>query len=279
MKFGPNLHRPPDDQVPRERLQTRGDDGQWKDSEVRQLTPVTSIDGYRSKAARCGDYRPDDQEPTFEYGTAEPETNPLGIIKCTVRAYKFGPDRQWYPSVGTVYWDEFAPIVEDGKWVNGKFESNGKLVLDKKKANWKRMARTMIAKCAEAQALRKGWPEEMSGLFVQEEVDKAYVDMSATEAADAHERDERLKRTASKDTIPAMFELSEGLVLVPAGKFADRVIEHLKALPDVTACDFWKEQNATGLKTFWAFQPTDAHELKKRMEAIRAEKTQQQQQE
>src|SRR5262249_39790439 len=145
------------------------------------------------------------------------ETNPLGIVKCTVRAYKFGPDKQWYPCIGTVYWDEFAPIVEDGKWEDGKFVGNGKMVLDKKKSNWKRMGRTMIAKCAEAQALRKGWPEEMSGLFVQEEVDKAHIDMTATEAANAHERDERIKRTATKDTIPAVFEMSEGLVLVPAG--------------------------------------------------------------
>src|SRR5579871_5799433 len=129
---------------------SKGDDGRWRETEERQLTPVTSIDGYRSKAARCGDYRPDDQEPTFEYDAAakSPDTNPLGVVKCTVRAYKFGPDRQWYPCVGTVYWDEYAPIVEDGEWRDGKFEGNGKLVIDRKKGNWRKMQRTMIAKCA-----------------------------------------------------------------------------------------------------------------------------------
>jgi phage recombination protein Bet len=251
---------------------TKGNDGQWRDVEERQLAPVTSIDGYRSKAARCGDYRPDDQEPTFEYGEAakSQETNPLGIVKCTVRAFKFGPDKQWYPCVGTVFWDEFAPIIEDGKWEDNKFIGNGKMVLDKKKPNWRRMPRTMIDKCAEAKALRKGWPEEMSGLYVQEEMDKALLDMTATETVETYERDERLKRTASKDTIPAIFEMSEGLQLIPLGKFADRVIEHVKPLDSVAAFDFWKDQNARGLQQFWGYASTDALDLKKKLEQIRA---------
>lgn len=247
------------------------ENGQWVDVDERQLTPVTSIDGYRSKAARCGDYRPDDQEPTFEYDQSEKSeaTNPLGITKCTVRAYKYGPDKQWHPSVGTVFWSEFAPIVEDGEWKDNKFVGNGKMILDKKKANWRRMARTMIAKCAEAQALRKGWPEEMSGLYVQEELDKAYLDMTATEVAEAHERDERLRKTASRNTIPAIFEMSEGLKLIPLGQFADRVIEHVGAFDDVAAFDFWQSQNQPGLRQFWAYASTDALDLKKKLEAIR----------
>ena len=137
---------------------SKSEDGRWSEKEERQLTPVTSIDGYRSKAARCGDYRPDDQEPSFEYSEAakSEETNPLGIVKCSVRAYKFGPDKQWYPCVGTVFWDEYAPIIEDGEWKDGKFVGNGKMILDKKKSNWRRMARAMISKCAEAQRTPQG---------------------------------------------------------------------------------------------------------------------------
>ncbi len=250
---------------------SKDDNGKWHEIEERNLTPVTSIDGYRSKAARCSDYRPDDQEPTFEYSddAKNEDTNPLGIIKCTVRAYRFGPDKQWHPCVGTAYWDEYAPIVEDGEWKDGKFVGNGKLVLDKKKSNWRRMARTMIAKCAEAQSLRKGWPDEMSGLYVQEEVDKAYLDMTATEAADAHERDERLKRVSGKESIPAIFEQSIGLQLVPSGEFADRVLEYIRGFDTVEAFDFWREQNTIALKQFWAYMPTDALELKKSLEETR----------
>jgi phage recombination protein Bet len=249
---------------------TKGEDGKWSEKEERQLTPVTSIDGYRSKAARCGDYRPDDQEPSFEYSEVakSEETNPLGIVKCSVRAYKFGPDKQWYPCVGTVFWDEYAPIVEDGEWKDGKFVGNGKLILDKKKGNWRRMARAMISKCAEAQALRKGWPEEMSGLYVQEEMDKVAIDMTASEAADAHERDERLKRVSGKESIPAIFEMSEGLQLIPTGKFADRVLEHLGSINSAQSVEFWKDLNTIALKQFWAYCPSEAHELKKGIESI-----------
>jgi phage recombination protein Bet len=251
----------------------QGPNGQWGNVEERQLTPVTSIDGYRSKAARCGDYRPDEDEPDFEFNDAakSADTNPIGIVKCTVRAYKFGPDKQWHRCVGTVYWDEFAPIIEDGDWVDGKFVGNGKMILDKKKSNWRRMARTMIEKCAEAKALRKGWPEEMSGLYVQEEMDKSYIDMTASEAADAHERDERLKRVSGKETVPAIFELSEGLQLIPTGKFADRVLEHLQALDTAPTIDFWRDQNTIALKQFWAYAPSEALELKRRMEQRREE--------
>lgn len=256
----------------------KGDDGIWREVESRQLTPVTSIDGYRSKAARCGDYRPDDHEPTFEYSASEKDgdKNPLGIVKCTVRAYKFGPDKQWYPVVGTVYWDEIAPIVEDGKWENGNFIGSGKFIIDKRKPNWRKMQRAMIAKCAEANALRKGWPEEMSGLYVQEEVDKALIDMTATEAAEAYQKEERMKRIAGNDAIPAMFEMTDGLQLIPIGKFADRVIEYIEAMDDAAKVDFWTEQNQIGLRQFWACQPNDGLELKKRIENIRSKKVKQQ---
>ena len=106
---------------------------------------------------------------------------------------------------------------------------------------------------------------------MQEEMDKVNLDMTATEAVEAHERDERLKKTASKDTIPAIFEMSEGLQLIPLGKFADRVIEHVRTLDDIAAFDFWKDQNIHGLKQYWACAPTDALELKKKLEQVRAE--------
>ena len=108
----------------------------------------------------------------------------------------------------------------------------------------------------------------MSGLYVQEEMDKVYIDMTATEAADAHERDERLKRVSGKESIPAIFEMSEGLQLIPTGKFADRVLEHLGSLDSAQAVDFWKDQNTIALKQFWAYCPSEAHELKKRIEEI-----------
>lgn len=250
----------------------------------RQMVVVTSIDGYRAKAQRCGDYRPAAEETRFETDPAlkSPETNPAGLVRAVVKVFKFGPDKQWYPVAGEARWDEFAPLdhaafdyVDTGEiW-----EDSGKPKKKKvpkgpktlKEGNWKNMPHVMLGKCAEAQALRRGWPEDMSGLYVQEELDKVQLDMTATETVEAYEKDERLRRTASKDTIPAIFEMTEGLQLIPLGKFADRVIEHVKTFDNPVAFDFWKDQNTRGLQQFWAYASTDALDLKKKLERVRIE--------
>ncbi|MDB5490318.1 MAG: recombinase, partial [Micavibrio sp.] len=199
--------------------------GQWTEVTDRTLTPVTSIDGYRAKAARQRDYRPSDSEPDFEIDkdAIDPKRNPHGIVKCRVVVYQFGPDRQWYPIVGVARWEEMAPIVEGGDWVNNKFQGNGEFTLDPKKPNWRKMDFIMLAKCAEANALRKGWPEEFSGLYISEEIDRMSSDQSATEAAEQFEADERIKRIAGPSAIPMVLNFTDGIQLMPAGQVVDKV--------------------------------------------------------
>lgn len=120
----------------------------------KKMTIMASIDGMRLTAKRGGIEAID--EPEFEYDARliNSGSNPLGIVKASVRVWRKGCER---PTVGVAYWDEYAQTKRDGALMG----------------LWPKMPRTMIAKCAEAQALRKAAPEELSGLYAPEEMEQA----------------------------------------------------------------------------------------------------------
>jgi hypothetical protein len=41
----------------------------------------------------------------------------------------------------------------------------------------------MLAECAEAQAIRKGWPEDLSNAFVGEQIEQAALNLHPAQAA------------------------------------------------------------------------------------------------
>ena len=247
----------------------------------RQFVTVTGIDGYRAIAKRTGTYRASDQEPLIEYDEKkkDPDANPLGIVKATVLVYQFGPDHKWYPIVGTARWEEFAPIeerydeVDKGeKWPDGNPKKtrvpNGKKKLTKD--NWLKMPVVMISKAAEAQALRKGWPEEFSGLYVSEEIDRMEMDFTASEAVAEYEKEQRIIQVGGANSFPMVIE--RDLEMVPSGQMADRVLSTLRSLETTSEIDVWMERNRVGLQQYWAKEKSDALALKKEIEAIKATK-------
>lgn len=65
-----------------------------------------------------------------------------------------------------------------------KFPSEGVAMLaeyDKGQGNWKSMKRVMITKCAESIALRKAFPQQMNGLYTQEEMPAEYSELRRVE--------------------------------------------------------------------------------------------------
>lgn len=110
-----------------------------------QMTIITAIDGYRLIAARTGLHAGTD-DPVFD-----DEDKPS---KASVTVYKLvGGIRA--PFTATARWNEYVP---------------------QHNFMWNKMPCLMLGKCAEALALRKAFPAELSGLYVAEEMHQAEDD-------------------------------------------------------------------------------------------------------
>lgn len=231
----------------------------------RKVTFITGIDGFRAVAARNRDYRPDDEEPNIVYDDAakNPETNPLGIVKATVKAHKMAPSGEWFPVSGTAYWSEFAPLKDEWAWNDekGKRLPTGRITLDPT-SNWYKMGRIMICKCAEAQALRKGWPEDLSGIYSPEEMDRPMLDVTPTDAIEQHEQAQRMARIGGTNTIAMIWKMGEAIEAVPVGKLADRCIAHFATLESAGELDWWWATNEVSMRQFWALHKSDALNVK-----------------
>lgn len=235
----------------------------------RKVSFITGIGGYRAIAQRSGLYRPDEEAPRIIKDDAlKSEINPLGIECAEVTINRYGPDGKWYPITGRAYWAEFAPIKEEwAEGADGKRRPTGKMTLDTG-GNWGKMPHVMLAKCAEADALRKGWPEDLGALYVDAEMDRATtIDLTATEVVEQERTARRQAALGGPNMVTVTFEFSEGLQAIPAGQFADRCIEWINQLDSAESIANWQEYNRVALKQFWGTNPGDALELKKVIEA------------
>lgn len=231
----------------------------------RQLAIIVNRDGLRVIAARCRDYRPasDPAEIVYTEALTGP-TNPKGILCARVRLWKQDNRGDWFPVIGEAYWDEFAPVKERWKENPETREKapSGEFYLDGK---WPQMPALMLTKCAEAQALRAGWPDQFGGLYAEEEMHKAEAEMSATDIIAAEEARTRAERIGGRGIL-FTFDASGVLESVPAGKVADRCLEFIREC-DAETVYRWSVQNRAALAQFWAESPGDALSVKQAIEA------------
>jgi phage recombination protein Bet len=258
-------------------------------AEKRRMSIVVSRDGLRVIAQRCKNYRPASEPAKVIYDESlVGPTNPKGIVSAQVTLWQQDNRGEWFPVVGEAYWDEFAPIknaAEEYEWVDtGEVWADTGKPKKKKKAigavtpkldtdgNWGKMPVVMICKCAEAQALRAGWPDQFSGVYVEEEMDRAKtIDLTASEIV-AHEAEERrMQQIGASNSITVTWGDNWALENVPIGEFADRAIEFLRTSTPASA-GRWADANRVGLQSFWAKSPSDALELKKVIEAAKMPK-------
>jgi phage recombination protein Bet len=118
-----------------------------KDGEGK-VSIITSIDGYRLMAVRTGEYAGSD-EPIFDKEDGIPGKATITVYRM-IRGVKT-------PFSASARWSEYCPPP-------GRDHM------------WKKMPFLMLGKCAEALALRKAFPNDLSGLHIQEEMDQAVLD-------------------------------------------------------------------------------------------------------
>lgn len=240
----------------------------------RQMVPVTAIGGFRAIAARTGAYRADNRAPRITYNDdLKGPLNPLGIERAEVSVYQHAHG-EWHEIVGEAYWEEFAPIVDE--WVEdqetGRNRKSGKRHLDPKKDGWTRMARVMIAKCAEASALRKAWPDDLGNLYENSEIDRSQVlDLTPSEYTAQADADAKLALVGGRDALTVAWDQGGKLERVPLGKFADQALGWAKEKDRTTTeIDIWWSNNLPARTEYKAKRGSEYLDFQKAWEATKA---------
>jgi phage recombination protein Bet len=123
----------------------------WNSAEKKEVMAFqTGIDGYRLIADRTNRYAPG-RAPEFQYNEHHE------VISATAYVKKQTVDGEWHECSATAYWDEYVQTTKDGKPTS----------------MWLKMPHLMLAKCAEALALRQAFPAELSGVYTHEEMMQA----------------------------------------------------------------------------------------------------------
>jgi phage recombination protein Bet len=136
---------------------------------VEVMTLQVGIDGLRAIAERTGSYL--GQSGPFWCGDDGVwrdvwfDKKPPRAAKVIVRK-AIGAHIAETPAVA--HFDEYAPMKDE--WVNGSKTGNREL-----SGLWGDKPALMIAKCAEALALRKAFPQDMSGLYTDDEMARVDV--------------------------------------------------------------------------------------------------------
>ncbi len=203
----------------------------WTEESV--MTIQTGIDGYRTIAERSGSLAGIDDAI---YDSEEGE-NPK---KASVTVYRIINGIRC-PFTATARWLEYAQIYEKDEYVENK--KTGKKITTLGPM-WKKMPYLMLAKCAEALALRKAFPNDLTGLYTNEEMAQAdnviqHVDVEVTPVPSTQSlpANQPIQKTSTPQTTPPP---------LPAKKTCPNCkIEHTGQYPTCYDCYMMKRNGIT----------------------------------
>lgn len=131
--------------------------GRWDSRAGREIfAPQVSIDGFRLVAQRTGEYA---GQAGPEWCAADGVWRDVWLSDAPPAAARVGVYRKGWaaPLYRVALWSEFQQTKKDGK----------------PSGLWAKMPSVMLAKCAEMQALRAAFPNELSGVYGVEELAQA----------------------------------------------------------------------------------------------------------
>lgn len=141
---------------------------------AKKMVIQIGIDGYRLTASRTGEHAGTD-EPEFTYNSEGK------ILKSKVTVYRMVSGMKCH-YVGIAHWDEFFPGEKQGFM-------------------WRKMPHNQLAKCAEAQALRKAFPGDLGGTYIPEELEREVIDVSPGKEESGSSFDDDAKTKQMKDLL------------------------------------------------------------------------------
>jgi phage recombination protein Bet len=173
--------------------------GRWSREGTKQ-TIQTGIDGYRLIARRAADRA----HETLGYADTlwcgeDGQWRDVWLASTPPAAAKVTVLRAGQTFAATALWSEYAQVKKDGEPTQ----------------MWEKMSSTMLAKCAEALALRKAFPQDLSGIYTSEEMSQA--DNSTVPAVVAPEPVKTVLRRRQVEPEPVIAEtVEEPVVEAPA---------------------------------------------------------------
>lgn len=158
-----------------------------------RYTVQTGIDGFRHIAERTGEY--DGREGPWWCGKdgiwKDIWLDDAPPVAAKVKVYRVG---MRLPVEAVAHFREFVPTYRDRKTQE-----------DKPTPMWQKMPAHMLAKCAEALAIRQAFPRQTAGIYTDDEMGRADVDARA-----AHKAEREAEQAAARRALVRKDQAPEG---------------------------------------------------------------------